>query len=479
MPVSPSDLKEAYSANTAYVNLAPTIIDRALQEGSRKWSPLSRALPRKTWLTLQYKFNQRQQLPASQMTTKNPIAGQVKYTGSNFQPFSYNIKNMEADLSVAKVDQQVATVNGSIYDLELQGAAESMKRLEDVMHIWGNENATLASLRPQWNGVDQQIAQNSQNRQTAANSLVSFTVLDNIIDVVKTAAAQELGDDYFLLMSAKMQSALGRQLTSQQRFDKELTRIFSRTDFGDPEAEPANNYLDAGVEVATYRNIPLILSSFMSSVGQMSTVTAAAAGSGSQLATATYYYMVEAITRHGVTQASAEVSQAATSGQNVTLTWTTPTILDIYLNPIDIFGYRIYRSSTTLTESLYALVSALDGSDNPIVTFVDNGTPSVPVAGTPYTNCYTTVAANVGGTIAQPNGLDFPRYVGTAGQNPESIYLIPRNPDFCVVPVLNEPTPIMLAPTLARSSQFALTADMCLALRNGAFAAKVDQVRTI
>lgn len=479
MSVSPSDLAEAYNSNTAYLPLMPTIIDRALQEGSRKWSPLHRAFPRKTWQTLKYLFNQRQALPGAQMTTKSPTAGQIAYTGSTFVEQGFDIKNMEADLSISKIDQQVATVNGSVYDLELAGAGESMVRLEDVMHLWGNANATLATKRPQWNGVEFQIANNSQNRQAGGQNAVSFTILDNLIDSVRDAAAQELdANDYFLLMSNRMQSNLSRQLTNQQHFVKTMTKIFSRTDFGDPDADVADNYLDAGLEVATYRNIPIIFSSFLSSVGVMTAVSISAGGSGSQLTNVALYYVVEAVTRYGLTTASAEVSITPTAGQNVTLTWSTPVINDRYGNPLDIFQFRVYRGTVSGAESLYALVSATDANDAAVTNFVDTGVPSVPVAGQSFTNVYTTVASNIGGTVALPDGLDFPRLV-VANKNLETIYLLPRNPDFCVVPVLNEMTPVILAPTLARSSQFALIADMCLALRNGTFASKVDQVSTI
>ena len=478
MPVSPSDLREAYNSNTAYIPLMPTIIDRALQEGSRKWRPLGRAFPRKTWTTLKYIFNQRQALASAQMTTKSPTAGQIAYTGSTFVENSFNIKNMETDLSIAKLDQQVATVNGSVYDLELQGAAESMCRLEDVMHLWGCENSSLASKRPQWNGVEFQIANNSQNRQAGAQAKVSFSTLDNLIDAAKTDAAQELGpDDFFFLLSNKMQTALSSSLTNQQRFNKDMTKIFARDDYGDPNAEVADNYLDAGLEVATYRNIPLIFSSFMSSPGQMTTVSISASGSGSQLTNIAYYYVVEAVTRYGVSQASAEVTITPTAGQNVVLSWSTPVINDLYGNALDIFQYRIYRSGTTGTESLYAVVNSTDANDAAVTGFTDTGAVAVPVAGQTYNNVFITVATS-NGTVAIPDGLNFPRLV-VNGKNLESIYLLPRNPDFLVVAVLNEMTPVMLAPTLARSSQFALIADMCLAMRNGFFAAKVDQVSTI
>jgi hypothetical protein len=478
MPVSAADLRESYSANQAYTPLMPVIIDRALLEASRKWSPLGRVFARKTWQTLQYQFNQRNALPSAQFTTKNPSAGQIQYSQSTFVPGSYDIKHTEVDLSIAKLDQQVAVVNGSVYDLELAGAGESMKRLEDMTHIWGNANATLASKRPQWNGIDQQIAMNTNNRQDGGNNVVSLGTLDNLYDAVRPLVAQDLTDDFAFVMPSTMQTKINSLLTNQVRYNKDMVRIFARDDYGDPNAQPADNYLDAGVEVATYRSVPLIFSSFMESVGSMTTVTGAAGGSGAVLPASTYYYEVEAVTRYGVTYASAEVTVTTTSGQSATLTWTTPAILDPFLNVIDVLSYRVYRGSASGGESLYAVVSAYDASDAAIVTFVDNGAPSVPIANQSFTNLYTTVATNTNGTQAVPDGLDFPRFIASAGQKPASIYLVPRNPDFALIPVLNEMTPVVLAPTLARSSQFALIADMTLALRAGAFAAKVDRIRS-
>lgn len=107
-----------------------------------------------------------------------------------------------------------------------------MKRLEDVTHIWGNANATVATKRPQWNGLDQQIALNSTNRQDGANQLVSLSTLDNLIDAVRPAAAQELGDDYFFLMPSIMQTRISSLLVNQQRFNKDFTRIFAIDDYG-------------------------------------------------------------------------------------------------------------------------------------------------------------------------------------------------------------------------------------------------------
>jgi len=472
-----AELREAYSQNAAYNQLMPVIIDRALLEASRKWSPLARALPRKTWGTLTYIFNQRTMLPAAQHTTKNPTSGQVGYSQSTFVQSTFDVKHTEVDLSIAKLDQQVAVVNGSVYDLELAAAGESMKRLEDVTHVWGNANATLATKRPQWNGLDQQIAQNSTNRQDGANQLVSLSTLDNLIDAVRPAAAQELGDDYFFLMPSIMQTRISSLLVNQQRFNKDFTKIFAIDDYGDLDAAPARNYMDAGLEVATYRNVPLIFSSFMESFGTMSVVTASNTGSGAVLTNGTYYYQIEAVSRYGVTYASAEVSATTTGTQKINLSWTTPTITDLYGNSVDVLSYRIYRGTVSGGESLYAVLSAYDTSDAAVQTWDDTGAISVPTSGATFTNIFTTVNTNVGATQAAPDGLTFPRYVAVSGQKPASIYLCPRNPDFAVVPVLNEMTPVMLAPILARSSQFALIADLCLALRAGAFAAKVDRIR--
>ncbi len=63
------------------------------------------------------------------------------------------------------------------------------------------------------------------------------------------------------------------------------------------------------------------------------------------------------------------------------------------------------------------------------------------------------------------------------GYGVENIYLCSRDPETCVVPVVNDLTAEILAPVNARSVQFAVTGDQCLAIRAPLFAAKLERCR--
>lgn len=471
MPVTLEDLREAMTVSSGATPLVPKIIDRLLLEYKRAYAPIYHALPRKTWLTQTYFFNQRSALPKAQATTEAPSTTDVAASQSTYSQNSFDIKHMQSQLDISTFAAKVAMVNGNLFDLELSGAAKAMAWLEEIFHLWGHAKATINTKRPQWDGLDTQVSSN--NKIDAASSPLTLSMMDNMIDSVRGVAAQELGTDWFYVMSPRMQSRVNGLFVNQQRFNMEMTRIFQRDDFGIPNAPVVDNQLvDAGMEVATYRSIPIVASNFLSNLGQMGSLTVAdAGGSGSSLSNSnTYYYVVEAITRYGLMYASAEGNANPTTGHNISVTWSTPTPTDALGNTIDILGYRIYRSTTSGQESLYAIVSAYDLSDNAVTSFTDTGLIQDPtVTNTLY---WATVAKS--GSNAVSDGVTFPRQSSTT----EDVYLIPRNPEYAVVPVVNELTTQMLAPVNARTRQFALTQDQTFALRAGAFAAKLYRVKT-
>lgn len=476
MPASLMDIREALTVAGGASTLTPKIIDRLLNELQRKYGPMHRAFPRKTWTTDSFVFNQRTALPKSQFTVEAPGTsgtGSVGASNSTYAQQSFAIKHTQAQIDISTFAAKVAVVNGNLFDLELLGAAKSLEWLEETTHMWGSASATLNTYRPQWDGNDLLIA--SGNKIDAGTKLLSLQAMDNAIDAVRGVYAGELGTDFFFAMSPRMQSYLNGLFVNQQRFNMGMTKIFARTDFGDPQAAIADSAIDAGVEVQTYRSIPIVISSFLTSQGSMGAVTTTNnTGSGSSLSTSTtYYYVVEAVTRYGLTTASAEVSTSPSgSGNNIVLSWSTPTPKDAYGNTIDIIGYRVFRGTASGTESLYAVVAAYDTSDAAVTSFTDTGLIQNPV--TTNTLYWATVASS--STNAASDGVTFPR-VQPTGQVVEDIFLIPRDPEILVVPEVNPLTTQMLAPVNARTRQFAITADKTLALRAPAFAAKIERVR--
>lgn len=473
MPATLEDLRETLTAASGASGLVPKIIDRLLLEYQRKYAPLHKAFPRKTWETNTYYFNERTALPQAQMTTEAPTTTQVAATSSTFQQLQFPIMHSQVQLDISTFAAKVAVVNGNLFDLELAAAAKSMAWNEEIVHLWGAQNATTNTLRPQWNGVDQQIG--SANKINGGGSASTLIMLDNLIDSVRGVAAQELDSDWFFCISPKMSSRINGLFVNQQRFNEGMTMLYGRDDFGFPNAPVVDNKIgvNAGVEVQTYRSIPIVVSNFMSnSLGQMGAIsTTNNTGAGSNLVTtSTYYYIVEAVTRFGLLYGSAEVSASpAANGNNIVLSWATPTPTDAFGNVIDIMGYRIYRGTASGTETLYALSSAYNNSDVAVTSFTDSGLAQNPITNNALFAATITTSGN-----AASDGVTYPRLTATT----EDILLLPRNPEYLVVPVVNEIQSQMLAPINARTRQFALTSDLTLAMRAGLFGAKLYNVKT-
>ncbi len=418
-----ADLREAITAASGALPLIPKDISPLLLEYVRKFAPTRVAFPRQTWNTDIYYFNQRNALPRAQFVQEVPPltgAGSVTATSSNYLQTAFAIKHFQSNGDVSKFAQKVARVNGSLLDL--------------------------------------------------GTGLFNFAMLDALIDAVRVPYAANLsGDNYFFMMSPKMQSRLVQQTLANTRLMLEKRPIQPKTDggvFGDPVV---TDVTDPGVEVYYYRGVPIIETSFLSAQGQMGAVALSqAAGTTPFLLNAVRKYVVSAVTIYGETLACAEQSiTISTAGNSVTLTWATPTILDPFGNALPIILYRIFESATSGAETLLAVVPAFDNNDNPVTSFTDLGAASAANA------LYWQSGANGDGATYPLTSV-----AGNAnGYGVENIYLCSRDPETCVVPVVNDLTAEILAPVNARSVQFAVTGDQCLAIRAPLFAAKLERCR--
>lgn len=476
MPLA--DLREAITAASGALPLIPKDISPLLLEYVRKFAPLRTAFPRQTWGTDIYYFNQRNALPQAQFVVEVPPtyagnAGYVNPTNSNYVQNNFAIKHFQSNGDVSKFAQKVARVNGSLLDLEIRGATMAMGWLEDIAHIFGNAQATVNTKRPQWDGLDRQIGTaNKIDAQTFGNNGIpqSFAPLDALIDTIRVPYAANLqGEQFFFVMSPRMQSKFVQLALATTRVQLERRTLRPMNDGGVMGDPVVVDNVDPGVEVYSYRGIPIVETSFLSAQPQMGSVSLSqAAGTTPFLLNAVRKYVVGAVTIYGETLASAEQSiTVSTAGNSVTLTWTTPTILDPFGNTLPILSYRIYESATAGAETLLAVVPAYDASDNAVTAFTDLGAASV------ASSVFYQVGAN-------GDGATYPlAYVSgnAGGLGTETLYLVSRDPELIVVPTVSDLTPEILAPVNARSVQFALTADECLAMRAPLFAAKLERVR--
>jgi hypothetical protein len=442
-----AELREALTAAGASA-LVPKVIDPNLFEKLRRYSPLIESLPSQKIRTTTYYFNTRNGL-ASGGAVADGGARQVS-TGSYFQTGA-TIKNLQVVGAITGYAEEVtADVIGDLRAREIMGAVKGLRWDTENMLVSGNAAATQYGPYPQFDGLASQITQFTatgslgQNCIDAAGGNISISLLNQLIDMVESYTAEQVtsgGADWMLVMSSTSEGALASLLTNQQRFVDQVEVI-------------------PGLVVPSYRNIPIIRSSYLGTKGnQMGTVTTATATTGGTLAAGTYYYKVAPVmTRQGEIAASAEAS-VTTSGSTstVTLSFSTPSGFQSS-TPMH---YNVYRSTTTGTETLIGVVDATVGlaSDNvtPILTtsIVDTGTALVPQNG-------ATVPAQSPATYVGTNASLKPRSTGQ-----EDIYLMSRDRDNLLRPYVRDIQPKDVYPTTSSpdSMPFAVVSDTCLAIR--------------
>lgn len=449
----PTELEEAITTAGAVSPLIPKSIDPLLLEYQRRYSPLLAAIPTRAWNSTQYFFNRRVSRPDS----GGVVDGGARPIGnSTYEQAVFNIRLFQAVGAVTGFAQAVTRdVVGDLRQIELDGTVTSMMYTLENSFIWGNDGATANGQYPICSGLDYLVSNwtagsGSSNFVNALDINASFALhyLDQLIDLTETNAAMPVGSQFMLVMSPRMASAVSQAFVAQQRFAAPTTMV------------------GGGLNVPTYRDIPIIKSSFLSPrTNQMGTVTPSTATTGGTLAAATYYYKVSAVVaRFGEIGASTEVSQVTTGATStVTLSFSTPTGLPDGATPI---LYKVYRSTATGTESLIGVVDAFDTTGAAVTSIIDNGS-----------NLLTNSSGNTGPTAYQgTNAGALPRSSGNAAQ--EDIYLVPRDPNFLVRPYIRDMTILPLAPTVTSpdSLPFAVLTDSTLAVRAPKYVSRLSRV---
>jgi len=474
-------LQETLSQTTGAQNLYQPVIDRSLFESRRRFTATRMLFGRRTWNTPQYLFNKRTNFPKTRAVVEAPPTsgtGSVAASSSSYSQIGYAIKHWQNQLDLAKFSIQVARVNGDLLQLELDAASKSYCWWEEAINYYGSAGATANTWRPQWDGVD--LLMSAANKITV-NGAPTIAMLDSMYDSVKKVYGQSLGGTNFaFVLSPELHSAVNRLFVQYERWMGKAT-IYPRDDRGQLGAPVTDNknYIDGGLEVDTYRGVPFIESSFITSLGTMGNLTVTDAGTtGSSLANSQYGYIMEAISDMGVTVASAEGTVTPTAGHNVTVSWTTPTITDADGNTRDILEYRLYRTAAggaSGSETLYAVISALDNNDAAVTSWNDTGLPVNPFATNPSGQALYSATVATSGSNAAPDGYSIPR-TNPSGHTGQDIWLLPRDPDILCVPVVNEMSTVPLALVNARTQQLALIGDQVLAVRGPGFMAKAQGV---
>lgn len=456
----PSELREALTAAGASA-LIPKIIDPILVELQRRYAPLCRALPTQEWASDIYYFNQRVTTPAGGFV---PDGGARTVTNSVYQQNQWQMKHLQVVGAITGYAQEVTRqVIGDLRETEIEASLKGLYWDVETGILWGNSAATANGAQPQFDGLDTQIgvfSGGTQNALDKAGSTLTLAMLDELADMVETNAAMPVFDDtWMFVMSNTAYSKVAQLQTPQQRFVDTVE-------------------VASGLIVPTYRNIPLIKSSFLQQRGYtVGTVTGSTATTGGGLpATSAYKYLLSAvIARQGEIAVSPEVTITTGSGSTNanTLSFTPPTGND-GLSPV---LYKVYRT-------------AAGGSANS-ETFLGYVDATVGLSSDGVTPIYTTSIVDTGTALVPQNGSTVPgtlptQYFGTnaallpPGTGQENIYLISRDRNNVVRPYVREATPLDVYPTTASpdSLPYAMVTDTTLAVRAARFLGRLTRVVT-
>lgn len=471
-----ADLAEALTSSQTAALLQKRI-DAALLDVFRKEDPLKGALPTKDWNAAVFYWNTRNRLPYAQAVVEAPPTsgtGSVSPTQSNYIQSQVPIAHYQVNGDLSKFNIKVAHASiENLLDEEMTAATQSMAWMQSMFHIYGSAGATVASVRPQWDGFDRLISNTNRLVPNAgAGTSLTFLDLDNMIDAVRTKIAAPLpGEDFFFLTSEPMLSKIGRLMQPEVRQGATAILKPRRMDGITGQVVTA----EGGVEVPAYRGIPILGTSFLTPTGTMTVVTATATGADGATTLAARYYAVEAITQYGPMYCATATVTPAAATNHVDLTFATPAATDIFGNNQPILQYRVYEGATANSLSLYAVVAATDTVDLAVTTIRDLGSNGVLAnPGANQVLGVVTGASNVAGdgvNIAPPS-------VAPAVGYDECMWLATRKPEFVCVPTVTEIESEILANVNARTVQYALVGDCALAMRAPAFAAKLMRVAT-
>jgi hypothetical protein len=449
----PTELEEALTTAASTSPLIQKQISPLLLEYQRRYAPFLALLPSKQWGSTQYFFNRRVSRPDSGAV----IDGGARPIGnSTYEQAVYNIRLYQAVGSVTGFAQTVTRdLVGDLRQLELDGTVQSMLWTLENSFIWGNDGATANGVQPMCSGLDYLVSNwsagtGSSNFVNAIDVNANFQLkhLDEVIDLVETNAGMPVDSSaWMFVMSPRMNSAVAQLLINQQRFMA-------------PTVE-----LGAGLNIPTYRGVPIAKSSFLSPrTSQMGTVTSATSTTTGTLAAGTWIYQVAAvIARFGEVQASAEVSQVTTGATStVTLSFSTPVGLD-GAPPILYKVYRTLVNGASGTETLIGVVDAFDTTGVATTSIVDTGS-----------NLLTNSLGNTGPAAYQGNNLGAKPRVGMQ----EDIYLIPRDENFLVRPYTRDMQILPLAPTVTAPDvlPFAVLTDTTLAVRGPKYVGRGSRI---
>jgi hypothetical protein len=459
-----SELREALTAAGASA-LVPKIIDANILEYMRRFAPLLRAIPSQQWDTDVYNFNTRTQLAVGGAVVDG---GAVPVSNSTYVQSSFQMRHLQIIGAVTGYAQAVTRLQvGDLRRREIDGSITGLLWDTENMVTWGNSASTVNGARPQFDGLDTLVSVFSgayQNSLDKGGNTLTTPHLDQLISMVQTNVSMPLlGSSWMFVMSSSAESKISQLMQNQQRFNDKVQ-------------------IAPGLLVDSYRNIPIVLTSFLSpqnfSMGTVtgSSTTATTYGTPAIPNSTTYrYVLAPVIARQGEILPCPEVTITTSSSgpYTNTLSFSTPTGQDS-AQPI---SYKVYRTAAAGGSNSETFLGYVDGT--------------VGLAADSVTPILTVSIADTGTALVPYNSSTVPgvlptQYYGTnAGLYPlaaglENIYLVPRNRDFMLRPYVRDMATLDVYPTTTSpdSMPYAIQTDCTLAIRAPRYVGRLARVAT-
>jgi hypothetical protein len=258
----------------------------------------------------------------------------------------------------------------------------------DVAHysIWGNEFANVY----EFSGLDFYIGELTTtihgNRKINARYGTTPTTIKDLDDMIDYSNRRGGANHArVLMMSPELCSLFGRLITSVHDNREIKGRGFEQLT------------INGGWRLWAYRDIPIVETSALTPIRTMTTITPTVGGSGSGLGgAANCYIRVAEVTKDGEQLCSAEVLQALSTADTLTLTWAAPTNSDVY-------EYRIYMGTATNAGTLKKIIpgklytSGAVSGNVVTVTFSSNPNVADPTVSAPasFAGIVTTVPVHM------------------------------------------------------------------------------------
>lgn len=328
------DIEKALDSTTSSGQaLIPQIVNPYIIELAKQHAPIRSMIPRPPWKSGTYDRNKRTAYNRARFIADSTSAPEGQSTYVRFQE---PLKILQAKGGVSGFMQAAGQELIDANRAEIDGSTISATYEEE----WGLLYANKYADSNQWSGLEQWSQTGSGVIKNADGAAVSSSLVDYLIDTIQTNTGSILTpSNSFMVMSFAMQSKLSATLQSAgQRWNDTVL-------------------VPGGFRLQSYRNIPILPTSFVrqNQAWAGSTVTATGSASGGSVADGTYKYYVCAVLLTGETLPCAEASGTVSGGSGngkVTLVWTA--IPDARL-------YKIYRTAAngaSYSEKLYTVIPA-------------------------------------------------------------------------------------------------------------------------